>query len=67
MAKGDGDKETGSSRETSAEVKDKQKKVPPVDKNGIPIKTYDVPGLSRKPGTPGWASGPAKAAARKAK
>lgn len=39
----------------------------PVGKNGLPIHTMNVPGVSRKAGTPGWVSGPAKAAARKAK
>ena len=39
----------------------------PVGKNGLPIHTMNVPGISRKAGTPGWVSGPAKSAARKAK
>jgi hypothetical protein len=39
----------------------------PVDGNGLPIHTFNVPGVSRKAGTPGWVSGPAKTAARKAK
>jgi hypothetical protein len=39
----------------------------PIDKNGIPIHVMNVPGVSRSAGTPGWVSGPAKSAARKAK
>lgn len=46
-------------------AKDKAKQ--PIDSKGLPIHTYNVPGLSRKAGTPGWVSGPAKAAARKGK
>jgi len=63
MAKGDGDREC----ETSKAVKELQKKVPPVNDKGVPIHTFSVPGVNRKAGTPGWAKGPATAAAKKAK
>lgn len=39
----------------------------PVDKRGMPISTFNVPGVSRPHGTPGWVSGPAKSATKKAK
>ena len=39
----------------------------PVSSKGVPTHTFNVPGVSRKAGTPGWVSGPAKAAARKSK
>lgn len=39
----------------------------PIDSKGLPIHVHNVPGLSRKAGTPGWVSGPAKSAARSAK
>lgn len=39
----------------------------PMAKNGQPISTFNVPGISRAHGTPAWVSGPAKSAAKKAK
>lgn len=39
----------------------------PVNGKGVPISTFNVPGLSRSHGTPGWLKGPADAAAKKAK
>lgn len=39
----------------------------PMSGKGVPISTFNVPGVSRPHGTPSWVSGPAKAAARKAK
>ena len=44
-----------------------QKAKIPMDSKGRPISTFNVPGVSRKHGTPGWVSGPAKSAAAKAK
>lgn len=52
---------------TSPETKKVHGFKQPVGKNGLPIHTMNVPGVSRKAGTPGWVSGPAKSAARKAK
>ncbi len=36
-------------------------------KNGQPISTFNVPGISRPHGTPAWVKGPAGSAAKKAK
>jgi hypothetical protein len=60
---GDGDRDC----EYSSEVKELQKIKQPVNSAGIPIHVFNVPGVSRKPGTPSWVSGPAKAATGKAK
>jgi hypothetical protein len=60
---GDGDEDC----EDSSEIKELQKIKQPVDSRGMPISTFNVPGVSRKPGTPTWARDPAAAATRKAK
>lgn len=60
---GDGDQDC----EDSSEIKELQDIKKPVNDRGIPIHVFNVPGVSRKPGTPGWVSAPANAAARKAK
>ena len=52
---------------TSKETKKVHAIKQPVTKTGLPIHKMNVPGISRAAGTPGWVSGPAKAAARKAK
>lgn len=39
----------------------------PMAKNGQPISTFNVPGISRPHGTPAWVKGPAGSAAKKAK
>lgn len=39
----------------------------PVSSKGVPISTFNVPGVSRSHGTPGWVKGPASSAAKKAK
>lgn len=39
----------------------------PIAGNGLPIHKMSVPGIHRSAGTPGWVSGPAKSAAKKAK
>lgn len=60
------DKNQKGSRDTEhAAAHSKHEK--PMAKNGQPISTFNVPGVSRSHGTPGWASGPAKVAARRAK
>ena len=52
---------------TSKELKRAHAFKQPVDKRGLPISASKVPGLNRPTGTPGWLSGPAKSAAKKAK
>lgn len=52
---------------TSKEVKKVHAVKQPMAKNGQPISTFNVPGVSRSHGTPAWVSGPAKSAAKKAK